>query len=84
MKKIIRTKSWDELYEKLKDEGVGTPNIIQQIMDNIDPKKPVKQKELCLHDTCRICNGTGKTKKGVTCVHYISCRCHKCTPSYGT
>lgn len=36
----------------------------------------------CLHDQCTECDGTGKKKNGQTCIHYISCPCPKCTPTY--
>lgn len=37
---------------------------------------------VCLHDQCPLCVGTGVKLDGTTCVHYISCGCPKCSPSY--
>lgn len=36
----------------------------------------------CMHDQCTECHGTGIKSDGAVCVHYISCPCPKCTPSY--
>lgn len=36
----------------------------------------------CLHDQCPECNGTGNKKNGEKCIHYISCPCSKCNPTY--
>ncbi len=36
----------------------------------------------CLHDACTECHGTGLKIDGTGCVHYISCLCQKCSPSY--
>lgn len=36
----------------------------------------------CLHDSCPECLGTGIKKDGTMCVHYISCPCPKCSPTY--
>lgn len=36
----------------------------------------------CLHDGCPECIGTGIKFDGSPCIHYISCPCPKCTPSF--
>jgi hypothetical protein len=36
----------------------------------------------CMHDSCPECLGTGIKHDGSMCVHYISCPCPKCTPTY--
>lgn len=36
----------------------------------------------CLHDSCPSCFGTGIKSNGCLCIHYISCPCPKCSPSY--
>jgi len=36
----------------------------------------------CLHDNCPECHGTGNKDNGGICVHFISCSCSKCTPTY--
>jgi hypothetical protein len=33
----------------------------------------------CLHDNCRLCNGTGIKLDGCICVHNIACNCKKCS-----
>ena len=44
---------------------------------------PIDNRKHCLHKLCTECHGTGrKEKDGTICVHYISCPCEKCTPSY--
>jgi len=37
---------------------------------------------VCFHDRCTDCNGTGSKKNGELCVHFISCPCPKCSPTY--
>lgn len=42
-----------------------------------------KEEQKCLHTTCTQCGGTGvKKSDGSVCVHYISCPCRRCTPSF--
>lgn len=36
----------------------------------------------CLHDSCPECIGTGKKIGGEMCIHFISCSCPKCSPTY--
>lgn len=36
----------------------------------------------CLHDQCIECVGTGLKRDGSICVHYLSCPCPKCSPTY--
>lgn len=38
----------------------------------------------CLHDNCPKCNGSGNDKFGGVCIHFISCPCPKCSPSFIT
>lgn len=38
----------------------------------------------CLHDSCAECHGTGIKLDGSFCIHWISCTCPKCNPSYST
>lgn len=38
-----------------------------------------KEKQVCAHETCTSCNGTGKKKNGDMCIHMISCPCKKCS-----
>jgi hypothetical protein len=38
-------------------------------------------KQVCLHDTCPECGGTGIKKIGGICVHHLSCPCPKCGPT---
>lgn len=39
-----------------------------------------KRYQICAHDLCESCCGTGITLKGRPCTHYISCQCPKCQP----
>ena len=41
-----------------------------------------RDKTPCIHDSCPECVGTGLKRDGSMCVHYISCPCPKCTPSF--
>lgn len=41
-----------------------------------------EEKQICLHDECTECNGTGRKKDGTICLHFISCPCPKCTPRF--
>lgn len=36
----------------------------------------------CMHDSCPDCVGTGIKRDGSICVHYISCDCRKCRPTF--
>jgi hypothetical protein len=36
----------------------------------------------CLHDLCSSCFGTGIKVDGTSCIHYLSCTCPKCQPTY--
>ena len=36
--------------------------------------------EVCMHDSCAQCCGTGVKHDGSACVHMISCPCSKCSP----
>ena len=36
----------------------------------------------CQHDLCSGCFGTGVKLDGTPCIHYISCTCPKCQPTY--
>ncbi len=36
----------------------------------------------CLHEQCPECNGTGNKANGEKCIHFISCPCPKCNPTY--
>ena len=36
----------------------------------------------CLHNNCDECGGKGIKKDGTECVHMISCKCPRCSPSY--
>ena len=36
--------------------------------------------ERCAHNACSSCVGTGIRIDGSVCVHWISCRCRRCTP----
>ncbi len=36
----------------------------------------------CMHDACPECVGTGIKANGGPCIHYISCPCPKCSPTY--
>lgn len=36
----------------------------------------------CMHDQCTQCHGTGVKYDGSPCIHYLSCPCPKCTPSF--
>lgn len=38
--------------------------------------------EMCLHDSCPDCGGTGIKKWGGACIHFISCPCPKCSPRF--
>ena len=37
-----------------------------------------ESEEVCMHDNCLECGGTGTKKDGSMCAHYISCSCPKC------
>jgi hypothetical protein len=49
--------------------------------DNEWEKGKVKEEkeQICLHDMCKQCHGTGVKQDGTICVHHISCPCPKCT-----
>ena len=36
----------------------------------------------CLHLSCSNCSGTGVDTRGQACIHFISCNCPQCSPSY--
>ena len=36
----------------------------------------------CSHAFCTSCHGTGIQLDGTRCIHYISCRCPKCSPVF--
>ena len=36
----------------------------------------------CAHLRCGQCVGTGVKENGTRCVHYISCPCIRCSPTY--
>jgi hypothetical protein len=38
----------------------------------------------CMYNSCQNCNGTGVDFYGKICIHYISCGCSKCNPTYTT
>ena len=38
--------------------------------------------QICLHDQCQDCIGTGVKHDGSPCVHFMCCSCSKCSPSY--
>jgi len=56
---------------------------MSQEINNQQGNWPLNQAKACLHDACTSCNGSGKKADGSTCVHYISCPCPKCTPTFG-
>jgi hypothetical protein len=37
--------------------------------------------EICAHDQCQSCHGTGRKRDGSACVHMLSCRCRRCNPA---
>jgi hypothetical protein len=36
----------------------------------------------CAHESCPHCHGTGIKGDGTPCVHFISCGCPRCTPTF--
>lgn len=40
--------------------------------------------QLCMHEQCTQCNGTGVKRTGGMCIHMMSCPCPKCSPTYST
>jgi hypothetical protein len=38
--------------------------------------------QVCLHDSCPSCLGTGVRHDGSPCIHNIACSCSKCSPRY--
>lgn len=52
--------------------------------DNFDLNKInfTPSQQVCLHDSCSQCKGTGIKENGDYCFHFISCNCPKCTPSF--
>lgn len=43
-------------------------------------ERHVLDKEPCVHNGCKDCNGSGHKKNGNPCVHMIHCQCPKCNP----
>lgn len=41
-----------------------------------------RRQQVCMHDQCSNCYGTGIDHMGKFCIHMISCPCPKCTPIY--
>lgn len=42
----------------------------------------VRRHQRCLHDACPECIGTGVKRDGTTCVHFLSCPCPRCSPTF--
>ena len=38
------------------------------------------QNDLCLHNQCSECHGTGIKSDGGCCFHNLSCSCKRCSP----
>lgn len=70
------------------EEIIKTPIVSDYIVDQykrdnfFDSSNGIKKYSECLHKQCTRCKGTGVTKRGEPCLHYLSCQCPKCTPQY--
>jgi len=64
-----------EQYEK------DLAEIKKNHLANVTGNKDVNWRP-CLHDQCSECHGTGIKLDGSPCIHYISCSCPKCSPTY--
>ncbi len=53
--------------------------IQQEHLDSIQKQNDLNWQP-CMHDACTECHGTGVTRGGGACVHFLSCQCLKCTP----
>ena len=67
--------TFKEIYEKelAEKQRNHLKNVYGNKGDNWRP---------CMHDQCPECFGTGIKIDGSACIHYISCPCPKCSPSY--
>lgn len=54
----------------------------EQITTWTDFNKTKKRDNRCLNDECDFCRGSGKKENGTPCIHFISCPCPKCSPTY--
>lgn len=45
-------------------------------------RRPPRDNDPCLHQSCPECHGSGRKSNGQICVHMISCRCFRCNPYY--
>lgn len=63
-----------EQYEK--DLAERQRRHLEVVRHNQRPFQP------CLHNQCNQCHGTGIKLDGSKCIHYLSCPCPKCSPSY--
>ena len=58
-------------------------NLIRKQKDHINNlSKSLKSNQLCMHDQCQSCHGTGLKSDGNMCIHNLSCPCPKCSPKY--
>lgn len=54
---------------------------LKKLLEDLESRKK-GEKVKCLHKLCPECKGTGIKRNGDSCVHYISCACPRCSPSY--
>lgn len=57
-----------------------TPDFGQGDWGQVNEK--VDENRRCLHKSCPDCHGKGRKSDGQLCIHYISCFCPKCRPTY--
>lgn len=66
--------------KRKKDEVSRLPEeSIEQFIERLD--KWDRENHVCINDGCPQCSGTGVNRvDGTPCIHYVSCRCPKCSP----
>lgn len=65
----------EKLKEKYKYKRFYHLNTDKEIKNT----KPKCEKNICIHDVCKDCSGTGINKDtGAACIHFLSCPCRRC------
>lgn len=71
---------FDKAFEKAIKEAEEATKISKWVV--YQPISITPTPSNCLHDSCPECHGTGIKSNGGACVHFISCPCPKCSPTY--